>query len=136
MGQRIWEFVEHGYSVEISSPEGGRLEGDKWSDPRDDSRYSAHDLRSLGFISSPEHMKLVQNSRPLSSLKVEDLDAVLFKGGQGKMYTFYANDNHWQRVAFGRLQVCQVELLEPFGCGNYIDLNDFPLRYLKVEGSR
>lgn len=87
-----WEFVEHGYTVEISSPEGGTLEGDKWSDPRDDSRYSAHDLLSLGFISSPEHMKLVQNSRPLSSVKVEDLDAVLFVGGQGPMYTFYDNE--------------------------------------------
>jgi DNA-binding transcriptional LysR family regulator len=78
--------VEHGYSVEICSPEGGKLEGDKWSDPRDESGYSAHDLLSLGFISSPEHMKFVQNSRPLSSLNVEDLDAVLFVGGQGPMY--------------------------------------------------
>ena len=44
-----WEFVEHGYSVEICSPEGGKLEGDKWSDPRDESGYSAHDLLSLGI---------------------------------------------------------------------------------------
>src|SRR5262249_29353567 len=54
-----------------------KLEGDKWSDPRDESGYSAHDLLSLGFTSSPEHMKFVQNSRPLSSVNVEDLDAVL-----------------------------------------------------------
>lgn len=87
-----WEFVEHGYSVEICSPEGGKLEGDKWSDPRDESGYSAHDLLSLGFISSPEHMKFVQNSRPLSSVNVEDLDAVLFVGGQGPMYTFYNDE--------------------------------------------
>ena len=30
-----WELVEHGYAVDIASPEGGRLERDKWSDPRD-----------------------------------------------------------------------------------------------------
>src|SRR5262249_49737036 len=92
VGASVLEFVEHGYSVEICSPEGGKLEGDKWSDPRDESGYSAHDLLSLGFISSPEHMKFVQNSRPLSSVNVEDLDAVLFVGGQGPMYTFYNDE--------------------------------------------
>src|SRR5262249_6815316 len=83
-----WEFVEHGYSVEICSPEGGKLEGDKWSDPRDESRYSPDDLLSLGFISSPEHMKLVQNSKPLSNVNVDELDAVLFVGGQGPSIRF------------------------------------------------
>ena len=27
------EFVEHGYQVDVASPGGGRLEGDKWSIP-------------------------------------------------------------------------------------------------------
>ena len=49
-----WEFLEHGYEVDVASPEGGKLEGDNWSDPRDTSKYSADDLISLGFISSPE----------------------------------------------------------------------------------
>ena len=39
-----WEFTEHGYVVDIASPEGGALRGDLWSDPRDQSGYSAHDL--------------------------------------------------------------------------------------------
>ena len=60
--------------------------------PRDDSKYSAEDLISLGFLSSPEHRKLVENSKPTRELKVEDFDAVLFAGGQGPMYTFY-NDS-------------------------------------------
>jgi hypothetical protein len=45
-----WEFVERGYQVEVASPGGGALEGDKWSDPRDKSRYSADDLISLGLV--------------------------------------------------------------------------------------
>jgi putative intracellular protease/amidase len=61
-----WEFAEHGYRVEIASPEGGRLEGDSWSDPRDKSRYAADDLVSLGFINSSEHMRLVEESLPLA----------------------------------------------------------------------
>ena len=28
-----WEFTEHGYKVDIYSPEGGKLEPDIWSDP-------------------------------------------------------------------------------------------------------
>ena len=87
-----------GYDIEIFSPEGGKLEGDKWSDPRDDSKYSAEDLISLGFLSSPEHAKLVEDSKPLSELKVDDFDAVLLVGGQGPMYTFY-NDSRVHDLA-------------------------------------
>jgi putative intracellular protease/amidase len=93
-----WEFVENGYQVEVFSPDGGKLEGDKWSDPRDGSKYSAEDLLSLGFISSPEHMRLVESSRPITDLKVNDFDAILFIGGQGPMYTFF-NDERVHRLA-------------------------------------
>lgn len=84
-----WEFMEHGYEVDIYSPDGGKLEADSWSDPRDESKYSSHDLISLGFISSPEHYTLVERSKPASQLEVSDYDSLLFVGGQGPMYTFY-----------------------------------------------
>jgi putative intracellular protease/amidase len=87
-----WEFTQHGYRVEIFSPEGGRLEGDKWSDPRDDSQYSADDLISLGFINSPPTAKMIEQSKPMKDLKVADFDAVLFVGGQGPMYTFFSDE--------------------------------------------
>jgi putative intracellular protease/amidase len=88
-----WELVEqHGYQVDIYSPDGGKLLPDNWSDPRDDSKYSATDLISLGFICSPEHSKLVENSRPISLLNQREYDALLFVGGQGPMYTFYNDD--------------------------------------------
>src|SRR5262249_21871043 len=70
-------------------PEGGRLEGDKWSDPRDTSEYSADDLISLGFVKSPEHMKLAEKSKPLADVRIDEYDALLAIGGQGPMYTFY-----------------------------------------------
>jgi putative intracellular protease/amidase len=38
-----WEFVQHGYEVEIVSPDGGALVADRWSNPRDESGYSADD---------------------------------------------------------------------------------------------
>jgi putative intracellular protease/amidase len=86
-----WEFVENGYTVDIASPDGGELKADSWSDPRDESGYSAEDLISLGFICSPQHFKLTQQTIPLSDVKSADYDGVLFVGGQGPMYTFYEN---------------------------------------------
>ena len=93
-----WEFVENGYQVEIFSPDGGKLQGDSWSDPRDGSQYSAEDLLSLGFINSPEHAALVDNSKAIEGLKVENFDGILFAGGQGPMYTFF-NDERVHRLA-------------------------------------
>jgi putative intracellular protease/amidase len=92
-----WELTEHGYQVDVASPDGGRLEGDAWSDPRDKSGYSADDLLSLGFLSSPEHMRLVEQSKPLADVAVDDYDAVLLVGGQGPMYSFW-NDERVHRL--------------------------------------
>jgi putative intracellular protease/amidase len=83
-----WEFTQRGYEVKVASPDGGRLDADSWSDPRDESGYSADDLLSLGFINSPAHMKLVEQSTPLAEVSVDDYDAILLVGGQGPMYTF------------------------------------------------
>lgn len=94
-----WEFVERGYQVEIFSPDGGKLEADNWSDPRDESKYSADDLISLGFLNSPAHISLVENSKPINQLKVADFDAILFVGGQAPMYTYYNDDRVHELVA-------------------------------------
>jgi putative intracellular protease/amidase len=85
--------------VEVASPDGGRLEADSWSDPRDESRYSADDLLSLGFISSPEHVRLVEQSAPLADVAVDDYDGILLVGGQGPMYTFWRDERVHRLVA-------------------------------------
>lgn len=84
-------FTDQGYSVDIASPDGGPLAADPWSDPRDQSGYSAEDLISLGFVSSPPHMKLVEQSMPLADVDVNGYDAVFMVGGQGPMYTFFGD---------------------------------------------
>jgi putative intracellular protease/amidase len=81
-------FTERGYSVEIFSPDGGKCLADALSDPRDPSGYSESDLISLGFISNLKLAKLVENSRPVSGLAVEDFDAIVVAGGQSPMFTF------------------------------------------------
>jgi putative intracellular protease/amidase len=83
-----WEFVEHGYHVDVFSPEGGPLSADTWSDPRDESGYSAHDILSLGFISSPQHASLVEQTKPLAELDAAAYGAIFLVGGQAPMVTF------------------------------------------------
>jgi putative intracellular protease/amidase len=95
-----WEFTEHGYRVDIASPDGGPLLGDPWSDPRDVSGYSADDLISLGFIHSPSHAALVEKSIALAEVDLDCYDAVFLVGGQGPMYTFY-NDSRVHELAAG-----------------------------------
>jgi putative intracellular protease/amidase len=96
-----WEFTERGDVVDVASPEGGPLQGDAWSDPRDESGYSAEDLISLGFIESPAHMRLVEESKPLVAVRVEDYDGALLVGGQGPMYTFWGDERvHALATAF------------------------------------
>jgi putative intracellular protease/amidase len=95
----FWEFSECGYQVDVASPEGGPLQADALSDPRDESGYSAEDLISLGFINSPAHMRLVEQSRPLAAVHVEDYDAALLVGGQGPMHTFVDDERVHSLVA-------------------------------------
>lgn len=92
------EFVEHGYKVDICSPDGGKLQADSWSDPRDPGKLMADDLISLGFINSPTHAALLESSKPISDIRLDDYDAILFVGGQGPMYTFY-NDERVHTLA-------------------------------------
>jgi putative intracellular protease/amidase len=93
------EFTERSYEVDIASPEGGALEADAYSDPRDESRYSAEDLISLGFINSPDHIKRVEETKPLSAVRVDDYDGALLVGGQGPMYTFWNDERVHALVA-------------------------------------
>ena len=87
-----WEFIESGYEVDLASPEGGALQADSWSDPRDESGYSAQDLISLGFIHSQAHSALTESTLKLSDVDPDSYDALFLVGGQAPMYTFYENN--------------------------------------------
>jgi putative intracellular protease/amidase len=86
-----FEFSEKGYEVEIVSPDGGKLELDGFSDPRHESGYSAHDLISLGFLTSPNHSKLLENTKSISQVNIQDYEALFLAGGQSPMFTFIDN---------------------------------------------
>ncbi|MFC5379372.1 type 1 glutamine amidotransferase domain-containing protein [Aquipuribacter nitratireducens] len=72
----------------IASPDGGDLVADSWSDPSDESGYSAHDLISRGFVASPEHLALTKGTPALADVDIDSFDALFLVGGQAPMYTF------------------------------------------------
>ncbi len=77
-----------GYHIEVFSPDGGKCEADALSDPRDPSGYSADDLISMGFLSTPRLNALVDATKPISTLEPEEFDAIIVAGGQAPMFTF------------------------------------------------
>lgn len=94
-------FHEAGYEVEIFSPSGGKCEADGMSDPRDASGYSASDLISMGFIATAALAKLVEDTKPVSAIDVNQFDAIVVAGGQAPMFTFEsAKDLHAKFAAF------------------------------------
>ncbi len=81
-------FQEKGYESEIFSPNGGKCEADAMSDPRDPSGYSASDLISMGFISTPNLAAKVDATRKVSEIDINKFDAIVIAGGQSPMFTY------------------------------------------------
>lgn len=97
----FYEMTEKGYEIEVFSPDGGKCEADAMSDPRDSSGYSASDLISLGFINSPNLVALVENTKKVVEIDVNNFDAIIVAGGQSPMFTFEtATDLHKKFVEF------------------------------------
>jgi putative intracellular protease/amidase len=80
-----YAFSSVRYEVVIASPEGGKVEVDALSDPRDESKWSAEDLISMGFLNTPELAALLEDTPKLGGL---DLDEILVCGGLAPMFQF------------------------------------------------
>lgn len=87
-----YELTERGVEVTIASPDGGKVEMDSLSDPRDESRWSADDLITMGFVNTPELMARLEDTPKLSDLDLEMFDAILVAGGQSPMFTFRGHE--------------------------------------------
>jgi putative intracellular protease/amidase len=80
-------LAEVGHKAEVFSYDGGACVADAMSDPRDASGYSATDMVSMGFIHTPGLPEMLNDTRPVSAIKVDDFDAILVAGGQAPMHT-------------------------------------------------
>ncbi|GCE07979.1 type 1 glutamine amidotransferase domain-containing protein [Dictyobacter aurantiacus] len=89
----FYEFSEAGYDVTVASPAGGKVEVDALSDPRDPSKWSADDLISMGFLSTPDLVELLESTPRLADLDYSSYDALVICGGQSPMFTFRDNQD-------------------------------------------
>ena len=88
-----YAFTEASYEVTVTSPEGGRCELDAYSDPRDESGYSAEDLITMGFLNTPSLAALLEETPRLADLDLETFDAIVVCGGQAPMFGFRENQD-------------------------------------------
>ena len=88
-----YELTERGVGVTIASPAGGKVELDSLSDPRDDSKWSAEDLITMGFVNTPELTALLEDTPRLSDLDLDQFDALMVAGGQAPMFSFRDNED-------------------------------------------
>jgi putative intracellular protease/amidase len=88
-----YELTERGVDVTIASPGGGKVELDSLSDPRDESRWSAEDLITMGFLNTPELAHLLEDTPKLSDLDLDAYDAIMVAGGQAPMFSFRDNED-------------------------------------------
>jgi putative intracellular protease/amidase len=83
-----YELIDRGVEVTIASPDGGKVEVDALSDPRDASRWSAEDLISMGFLQTPELVAKLDNTPAVSDLNPDNFHAIMVAGGQAPMVTY------------------------------------------------
>jgi len=87
-----YELTERGFEVTIASPEGGKVELDSLSDPRDESKWSAEDLITMGFLNTPELSALLEDTPSIGALNLDDYEAIMVAGGLSPMFTYRDNE--------------------------------------------
>ena len=80
-------FREKGYTVELFSYTGGKVQADAMSDPDDPTGYSSGDLITQGFKHTASLMALLEDTKPANAIRLNDFDAIMIAGGQAPMAT-------------------------------------------------
>ena len=83
-----YAFTDVGWEVDVYSPNGGNCDWDAMSDPEDESQWQAEDVISRGYKHDPAFRQLIENTRKVDELEVDDYDVLVVAGGQGPMFTF------------------------------------------------
>src|SRR5262245_5151929 len=94
-----FEFTRVRYDVTIASPDGGKVRLDAISDPRDESKWSADDLISMGFLNTPELVALLEDTPKLADLDLDEFDALVVCGGEAPMFQFRDNEDLKRAIA-------------------------------------
>ena len=84
----FFDFVQAGYTVDLGSPKGGKVEFDGFSDPENPNTIYPNDLITIGFSHHKEFGKLMENTKSIDEVNISDYDAVCVAGGGGPLITF------------------------------------------------
>lgn len=89
----LYVFQESGYEIELASTAGGKIVMDSYSNPTDESGYSAHDIITLGYMQLDWFNQILENTKDIATINFNDYDAIFLVGGQGPMYTYRNNQD-------------------------------------------
>ena len=65
---------------------------DSYSDPTDESKYSANDVITLGYMQQDSFQEMLANTTKMTEITdISSYAAIFLVGGQGPMYTFRGN---------------------------------------------
>lgn len=85
----FYDYVtEQGFGVDIASPRGGHVP----IDPESLSRTVLADLGTGERYRDREFMDLLENTKKVGDVDVEEYDAIYFTGGHGVMFDFRSDD--------------------------------------------
>ena len=88
-----WHLTERGVAVDFSSPNGGPIVWDRYSDPRTEGSMEPDDLVSKGFLSDDALVGRLATTIRLADADLADYDAVHVVGGLGAVFDLYPNQD-------------------------------------------
>src|ERR1700753_2388740 len=86
-----WHLTERGVQVDFSSPQGGKVVWDRYSDPYAENSTEPDDLVSKGFLSDKHLLARLDQTLRLSDVDLDQYDAVHVAGGRGATFDIYPN---------------------------------------------
>ena len=88
-----WHLTERGVEVDLSSPNGGKVVWDPYSDPYFKNSTEPDDLVSKGFLSDKTLVAKLDTTLRLRDVNLDIYDAVHVAGGRGATFDLYPNDD-------------------------------------------
>ncbi|KAM0792611.1 hypothetical protein ACM66B_005272 [Microbotryomycetes sp. NB124-2] len=84
-----WDyFAEKGYEQIIISPKGGKVPLEPKS-----LQFPASDASAKSWTEDPEKVALLENSKKVTDISANDVDAIYYTGGHAVMYDFLDDEN-------------------------------------------
>jgi putative intracellular protease/amidase len=88
-----WHLTERGVEVDLSSPNGGKVVWDPYSDPYFKNSTEPDDLVSKGFLSDKTLVAKLDTTLRLRDVNLDIYDAVHVAGGRGATFDLYPNND-------------------------------------------